>query len=269
MRWRAELHLRELGLADHLVRLARRRDVERHEVALAHQLGERGERPVVAHRKLRRDVEEDDAHAHRLGEHADLRADVAVADDAERLAADLVAVRRDLAPLPFVHFARPITELAREHDDLGDDELRDAARVRERRVEDRHAARVRRIEVDLVRADAEAADREKPPGVLAPEHLFRHVRLRADAEDVDAIELRDELLGLEGLLQELDLERLLLEEILRPRVDALEQEDLELVLRQRVTHRRPRSAAKRAEGSRGFGGGATIMVRWDLASILG
>ncbi len=44
-------------------------------------------------------VVEQDAHAERLGEHAELRADVAVADDAERLAAHLAAVGGRLAPL--------------------------------------------------------------------------------------------------------------------------------------------------------------------------
>ena len=96
---------------------------------------------------------------------------------------------------------------------------------------------VRRVEIDLVGADAEAADRQQSLGVFVREDFLRDVRLRADAEDVDAVELRSELLGLERLLQELDLEGLLLEEILRTRVDAFEQENLQLVLRQGVTHR--------------------------------
>ena len=46
-----------------------------------------------------------------------------------------------------------------EHHGLGDDEFSDAARVRVRRVELRNAERFRgHVDIDLVRADAEAAD---------------------------------------------------------------------------------------------------------------
>ena len=118
----------------------------------------RGGRAVVAHRQLGRRVPEDDAQAHRFGENAKLRADVAVTDDAERLAADLVRADRDLPPFPLVHFARAVAELTRERDDLADDQLGDAAGVAEWRVEDRNAAVVRVFEIDLVGPDAEAAE---------------------------------------------------------------------------------------------------------------
>jgi len=44
-------------------------------------------------------------HADHLGHDAYLRADVAVANDAKRFAAHLVAAGRDLAPLAFMHLA--------------------------------------------------------------------------------------------------------------------------------------------------------------------
>ena len=47
-------------------------------------------RPGVAERQLVDDVVVEHPHADRLGQHRELRADVAVADDAERLAAHLV-----------------------------------------------------------------------------------------------------------------------------------------------------------------------------------
>ena len=93
----------------------------------------------VAERQLGHDVVEDDAHAERFGEHADLRADVPVADDAERLAAHLVRPGRRLVPLAAVRAGIAPRHAAQQHHDLGDDQLGDAARVGERRVEDRHA----------------------------------------------------------------------------------------------------------------------------------
>ena len=70
------------GGADHPVRLRRLRHVEGDEVALLQERIERLHRLRVAQGQLRRDVVEDDAHPQVLGEDADLRADVPVADDA-------------------------------------------------------------------------------------------------------------------------------------------------------------------------------------------
>jgi hypothetical protein len=119
----------------------------------------------------------------RLGEHADLRADVAVADDAEHLAARLVAARRALGPAAAVQQRVLLRDAAHQHHDLGEHQLGDAARVGEGRVEHRDAAARRGGQVDLVGADAEAADRDQPGRRL--EHR-RSVELgaRADAEDV-------------------------------------------------------------------------------------
>ena len=182
---RALLHHRELGGADHALRLRRLRHVQRDEVARAQQRLERVDGLVVPHRERGPDVIGDDAHAHRLGEHADLRADVPVADDAERLAAHFEGGGRDLAPLPLVDLARAIAELPREHDHLADDELGDAPRVAERRVEHGHAALVRGLEVDLVRADAEGPDRQKPLARL--ERAARDLGFASDSEEMNAL----------------------------------------------------------------------------------
>jgi hypothetical protein len=66
-----------------------------HGVEAARRLG-------VAQRELGLDVVEDDAHPQRLGEHADLGPDVAVADDAQGLAARLVRAAGGLEPLAAV-----------------------------------------------------------------------------------------------------------------------------------------------------------------------
>jgi hypothetical protein len=90
------LHPVDLVGAHHAAGLRRLGDVQGDEVGLGEQGFEAVDGAVVAHRQARGDVVEDDPHAHRLGEHAHLRADVAVAHDAERLAAHLDAAGREL-----------------------------------------------------------------------------------------------------------------------------------------------------------------------------
>ena len=73
------------------------------------------------------------------------RADVAVADDAEGAPAELVAAAGRLVPDALVHARGLLRQPADQRDDLAEHQLDDAARVRERRVEDRHPrARPRR-----------------------------------------------------------------------------------------------------------------------------
>ena len=95
---RARLHARQFRLADHLKRLRRLGDVQRHDVRDLQQLVERRRRARVAERQLGLDVVVEDAHPERLGKQADLRADVPVPDDSERLAADLVRPGGGLQP---------------------------------------------------------------------------------------------------------------------------------------------------------------------------
>lgn len=63
-----------------------------------------------------------------------------------------------------MHLNGSVAELARQGDDLGDDEFRDTARVGERRVEDGNTATSSIGEVDLVGADAEASNDEEVLG---------------------------------------------------------------------------------------------------------
>ena len=189
---------------------------------------------VIAHRQARRDVEEQHAHAHGLGEHADLPADVAVAHDAQRLAADLVGPGRDLAPLALVHLADAVAEVAREHHDLGHDELGHAARVRERRVEDRDSAAVRAREIDLVGADAEAADASAAVRAFARTRSVI-ARLAADADHVNVLDARCELVLAEGARERLEVEGLAAEDLVRARVNVLQEENLDPILRERTS----------------------------------
>ena len=157
---------RELGPRRSSARLRRVGDVERDQVARAEQLVEAGGTARRCPAAAWCGVVEEDVHAQGLGQHAELRADVAVADDAERLAAHLPAVRGRLDPPPrcaapdFAEMPRismmisPITSSA-------------TLRVFENgALKTGIAAPARRLERDLVGADAEAAHGDQPVGAL-------------------------------------------------------------------------------------------------------
>jgi hypothetical protein len=110
---------------------------------------------------------------------------------------------------------------------IADDQLRHAAGVGERRVEDRDAALVGGGQLDLVDADAEAADGEQP--ARFGERLLADPRLAADAEDVDVAQLLRELGFLEGRGEDLELEAFAADEPVRGGVDVFEEEELDLV----------------------------------------
>ena len=78
-------------------------DVQRDHVGLGEQLVEGADPTGVAVGEPVGGVEEDHPEAERLGEVGQLGADVAVADDAERAAAHLVAALRRLVPDAVVH----------------------------------------------------------------------------------------------------------------------------------------------------------------------
>ena len=95
----AGLHRLDLGAPDHALRRRRFRHMHADDVALRQQFMQARGRLGVAVAKLVGVVVEDDPHAHRFGEIGELRADIAVTDDAERLAPDLVAVGRRTCPI--------------------------------------------------------------------------------------------------------------------------------------------------------------------------
>ncbi len=141
--------------------------VQGHHVGAGEQLVEAVAAVGVAQREPVGGVVEVDAHAQRLGEHGELGADVAVPDDAQRPAADLVAAVGGLVPDAVVHAGVLLGEPAGQRDDLGDGQLDDAAGVGERRVEDGDAAARGGGQVDLVGADAERADRQPGCGAAS------------------------------------------------------------------------------------------------------
>ena len=86
---------------------------------------------------------------------------MSVAHDAEGLSADLPAAFGLLVPNAGLHLECALEVLSREGDHLGDDELRDRARVGEGRIEDRDARFGRTEKVHLIGADAETSDHQE------------------------------------------------------------------------------------------------------------
>jgi hypothetical protein len=177
------LHEGELLLAHHVLSLGKLGNVEGHEVGSLEELGESADllRDTQGHQ--RHDVVVDDAHTHGLGQHRQLGANVAVSDYTEGLSTDLPALVADLVPGALVHLVGTVTELSRQHDDLSNDQLRHTARVTKRRVEDGDTVLGGIFEVDLVGADAEAADDNEVLSLA--QHPLRKFRLGADSDGVN------------------------------------------------------------------------------------
>ena len=120
---------------------------------------------------------------------------------------------------------RLLEEPAEEAHHLGHRHLGDAARVREGRVEDRDALRLRGGKVHLVRADAEAADRRERRGaVRALERICADLGLRPDAHHGGARECRTQLRAGKRTCRPLDGEARGDERRIGGRVHRLEQQ---------------------------------------------
>ena len=127
---------------------------------------------------------------------------------------------------------RFVRNAAHEHDDLTDGQFRHRARVAVGRVEHRNARIARRIEIDLIGADAEAAHHHQPVG--GGKHRVGQLGAAADAEDVHALERVDQILAVERTLDLDDvLIARLLEQIDRSLMHPFEQQDFDTVFGKR------------------------------------
>src|ERR1700685_957452 len=147
---------------------------------------------IVAHGQARRDVAKNDSQTERFGENSDLAANPTIPDDAETLPPYLERSRSRLLPMLSVHLPRVITQMAREHDHFRDDHFRNAAGVGKGSVEDGNAPAVCAFEVDLIGADAEAADRQQPSA--RRQHGVGDARLASNAEQMHVLDAASELL---------------------------------------------------------------------------
>ena len=155
-------------------------------------------------------------------------ADVAVADDAQRFAASFAGAGGGLDPFAAMGRGVACRNAAHQQNDFGQHQLGHAAGIRERRVEDRDAAVLRRRQIHLVGADAEASDGDEVPRGF--EHVVRQLRGGADADDVSVANGLDELRFRQSFLVDLDIRiAVRAESIDGAGVNAFEQNDFHFV----------------------------------------
>jgi hypothetical protein len=156
--------------------------VQAHDVALRQQVVQLAHLARVAQRQLGDHVEESHLHAERLGQYRQLRADRAVAHDAQRLAADLEGVLGRFEPAAAVRHRALLGHAAQQQDGFGEHQLRNRTGIGIGRVEDHDAVLARRVQIDLVGADAEGAGGNQL--VRGGKDFRRQLRARADAQEV-------------------------------------------------------------------------------------
>lgn len=180
---RSRLHGLELVRTDHVHGLRELGDVACDEVGILEEMVQRGYLSCGAHGHQVHYVVVDHIHAHGLSQHRQLGANVAVADDAERLTPDLPALVGDLVPGSTVHLIAAVAELAGEDNNLADDQLGHGAGIAERGVEHAYSVACGVLEVDLVGADAETPNDDEIFG--GTEDSGGEFGFGADANDMD------------------------------------------------------------------------------------
>ena len=121
----------------------------------------------------------------------DDRADIAAADDAEGLGENLDAEEFVLLPFSSARRCVGLGDLPRQRQHQRDGMLGGGDRIAERRVHDDDAARGGGGDIDIVDADAGAADHFQPVGLF--QKLGGDLGRRADGKAVKAVDRRGEL----------------------------------------------------------------------------
>ena len=192
----ALLHACDCLLVEHVLRIGIERHVHRDEIRLLDHFIERADGDAHRLGTLLVDVRivADDVHIE--GERAlgDARADAPHADDAERLAAQLDTDVLLAIPLALLHRLVGDGDVAAHRKHHRHRMLRRRDRIAARRIDDDDAARRRRRHVDVVDADASAADDLELRRLV--DDVLRHFRCRAHdngleiADDVQKLLMR-------------------------------------------------------------------------------
>ncbi|KPW25720.1 Uncharacterized protein ALO83_04859 [Pseudomonas cannabina pv. alisalensis] len=183
----ALLHCTYFFFADHPLGFGGFRNVQSDDVGHAQQLVQAGNLSGVAQWKFGQRVVEVHLHAQAFSQNRQLSTNRAVADDAQLLATDLEGVGRALDPAATVAGSVLLGDAAQQQDRLGQHQFGDRTGVGVRRVEHRDTAFARRVQINLVGADAEAADRDQFLGAV--EQLFGQLSAGTDADEVSVGDL--------------------------------------------------------------------------------
>ncbi|KPX97577.1 Uncharacterized protein ALO61_05256 [Pseudomonas savastanoi pv. nerii] len=251
----ALFHRANFFFADHPLGFRGFRHVQGNDIGHAQQLVQAGHLSRVAQWQLGQRVVEVHLHAQAFGQHRQLRTNRAIANDAELLATDFERVGRAFDPAATVAGSVLLRDTAQQQDRLGQHQFCYRAGVGVGRIEHCNTALTRCIEVNLVGADAEAADGNQFLGAI--EQLFGQLSAGADTDEVCVGDLffqfgfRQRLgvvldAGVAGCLEDVD----------SGLMDAFEKKELDLALVEgSLAHlRKPVSRRKLAGGAR-FGSG--------------
>ena len=158
----------------------------------------------IAHGKLLFNVVEHHAHAKCLGDDGKLRSDIAVADDAERLASHFMRAGSRLVPHTVLHMMGVRRNAAHQANDVADNQFHHGASVGIWGIEHGDAVLARIVEIDLIGADAEATDsRERRTCV---DDFAGHAGFGANAQQINVFQGVDEFIFVEGAPEALDFE---------------------------------------------------------------
>ena len=198
------LHMGELVLTEETGIGLAAIDMQSDHIGLLEQLVQRGATVSIAHGKLLFDVVEHHTHAKRLGDDGKLGADIAVADDTERLASHLVGAGSGLIPHAMLHVMGVRGNAAHQADDIADDQFHHGAGVRIWSIEYGDAMLARIVKIDLIGTYAEASDRgERRTGI---DDLAGHAGFGSDTQEVNAFQSVDEFVFVESAFEALDFE---------------------------------------------------------------
>ncbi|OPZ81558.1 MAG: hypothetical protein BWY77_00588 [bacterium ADurb.Bin431] len=220
--------MRNLGCPDQIAGYGGVRHMQGDDIRTAEQLLQARGPLGVAKGELVDDVMEADRHAQTFEQHRDLGADMAVADDAHSLAADLGAAGGALEPLARMGGLTLLRDAPHQHDDLPHHQLRDAAGIAVGCIEDRNAGGSRRFEIDLIGADTKGPDHHEI--FHAGDRPGGHPGLRADAQYVDIGRIRTELVNAQGALEQARLQPRPLHLLHRCIMDVFQQQHIRLDL---------------------------------------
>ncbi|SAJ27361.1 Uncharacterised protein [Enterobacter cloacae] len=158
---RARLHQRQLFRPHHVFGGRIFRHVQADHVAHIQQIREMLHLRRVTQRQLAFDIVEKHVHAEGFRQNTELRTDVAVTDNPELFTTRFERARSQLIPHAAVRFSVSFRNAAKEQQQLANHQLRHGTGVRERRVKDRDTAFGGGIQINLVGADAETANRHQ------------------------------------------------------------------------------------------------------------
>lgn len=127
-------------------------------------------------------VEIADRHAEALSQIADLRTDIAIAYNTQRLAAHFAAAGCRLIPTACMRRDRTREDPTHQHDDFANHQFRHRTGVRKWCIEDRNAALAGCFQFNLVGPDGEAADCYQ--AVSRSKNLFGQLRAGTNTDNM-------------------------------------------------------------------------------------